>query len=71
MVNLFIDRVSSLVLLESSVNCGSVVAVRAIADIICRVRAKQKRGFRITIFDERTRRDNSKPKLERVVVAGE
>ena len=28
-------------------------------------------GFRITIFDERTRGDNSKPRLERVVVAGE
>src|SRR5271157_6019635 len=28
-------------------------------------------GFRITIFDERTRRDNSKPRLERVVAAGE
>jgi hypothetical protein len=29
------------------------------------------RGFRITIFDERTRGDNWKPRLERVVVAGE
>jgi hypothetical protein len=28
-------------------------------------------GFRITIFDERTRGDNSKPRLERVVVVGE
>ena len=28
-------------------------------------------GFRITIFDTRTRGDNSKPRLERVVVAGE
>jgi len=28
-------------------------------------------GFRITIFDERTRGDSSKPRLERVVVAGE
>jgi hypothetical protein len=27
--------------------------------------------FRITIFDERTRGDNWKPRLERVVVAGE
>ena len=27
--------------------------------------------FRITIFDERTRGDNSKPRLERVVAAGE
>jgi len=27
-------------------------------------------GFRITILDERTRWDNSKPRLERVVVAG-
>ena len=29
------------------------------------------RGFRITIFDTRTRGDNWKPRLERVVVAGE
>jgi len=28
-------------------------------------------GFRITIFDERSRGDSSKPRLERVVVAGE
>jgi hypothetical protein len=28
-------------------------------------------GFRITIFDNRTRGDNSKPRLERMVVAGE
>ena len=28
-------------------------------------------GFRITIFDERSRGDNLKPRLERVVVAGE
>jgi len=28
-------------------------------------------GFRITIFDTRTRGDNWKPRLERVVVAGE
>jgi hypothetical protein len=28
-------------------------------------------GFRITIFDSRTRGDNTKPRLERVVVAGE
>jgi len=27
-------------------------------------------GFRITIFDNRTRGDNLKPRLERVVVAG-
>jgi hypothetical protein len=27
------------------------------------------RGFRITIFDERTRGDNSKPRLERVLAA--
>lgn len=33
----------------------------------CNVRA----GFRITIFDTRTRGDNAKPRLERVVVAGE
>ena len=30
-----------------------------------------RRGFRITIFDNRGRGDNSKPRLERVVVAGE
>jgi hypothetical protein len=29
------------------------------------------RGFRITILDLRTQWDNSKPRLERVVVAGE
>jgi hypothetical protein len=28
-------------------------------------------GFRITVFDTRTRGDSSKPRLERVVVAGE
>jgi hypothetical protein len=28
-------------------------------------------GFRITIFDNRTRGNNSKPRLKRVVVAGE
>ena len=28
-------------------------------------------GFRITIFDERSRGDSSKPRAERVVVAGE
>ena len=33
----------------------------------CNARA----GCRITILDERTRWDNSKPRLERVVVAGE
>jgi len=31
----------------------------------------RRSGFRITIFDERTRGDSSKPRLERVVVAGE
>jgi hypothetical protein len=31
----------------------------------------RRSGFRITIFDKRTRGDNSKPRLERVVVAGE
>ena len=31
----------------------------------------RRSGFRITIFDERTRGDNSKTRLERVVVAGE
>jgi hypothetical protein len=31
----------------------------------------RRAGFRITIFDNRTRGDNSKPRLERVVVAGE
>jgi hypothetical protein len=33
----------------------------------CNARA----GFRITIFDTRTRGDNWKPRLELVVVAGE
>ena len=31
----------------------------------------RRSGFRIAIFDNRTRGDNSKPRLERVVVAGE
>ena len=31
----------------------------------------RRSGFRITIFDARTRGDNWKPRLERVVVAGE
>ena len=31
----------------------------------------RRSGFRISIFDNRTRGDNSKPRLERVVVAGE
>ena len=31
----------------------------------------RRSGFRITIFDERSRGDSSKPRLERVVVAGE
>ena len=31
----------------------------------------RRSGFRITILDERTRGDSSKPRLERVVVAGE
>ena len=31
----------------------------------------RRSGLRITIFDNRTRGDNSKPRLERVVVAGE
>lgn len=31
----------------------------------------RRNGFRITIFDNRTRGDNSKPRLERLVVAGE
>ena len=30
----------------------------------------RRSGFRITIFDERSRGDSSKPRLERVVVAG-
>ena len=33
--------------------------------------SERRGGFRITIFDDRTRGDNSKPRLERVVVAGE
>jgi hypothetical protein len=31
----------------------------------------QRSGFRITIFYKRTRGDNWKPRLERVVVAGD
>ncbi len=31
----------------------------------------RRSGFRITIFDERTRGDSSKPRLEQVVVAWE
>ena len=30
----------------------------------------RRSGFRITIFDNRTRGDNAKPRLERAVVAG-
>jgi len=43
-------------------------------DLQFRLRCKgcnRRSGFRITIFDNRTRGDNSKPRLERVVVAGE
>jgi len=39
-------------------------------DLQFRLRCRRS-GFRITIFDNRTRGDNSKPRLERVVVAGE
>ena len=31
----------------------------------------RRSGFRVTIVDNRTRGDNAKPRLERVVVAGE
>jgi len=31
---------------------------------------QRRSGFRITIFDNRTRGDNSKPRMERVVVRG-
>ena len=31
---------------------------------------QRQSGFRITIFDERSRGDSSKPRLERVVVGG-
>ena len=37
----------------------------------CGSRGQCQSEFRITIFDERSRGDNSKPRLERVVVAGE
>ncbi len=43
-------------------------------DLQFRLRCKgcrRRSGFRITIFDERTRGDYSKPRLERVVAAGE
>ena len=43
-------------------------------DLQFRLRCKgcnRRAGFRITIFDTRTRGDNGKPRLERVVVAGE
>jgi hypothetical protein len=33
--------------------------------------SERRGGFRITIFDDRTRGDNLKPRLERVVVAGQ
>ena len=35
------------------------------------LRCNARVGFRITIFDERTRGDSSKPRLGRAVVAGE
>ena len=44
------------------------------ADLQFRLRCQgcnRRAGFRITIFDERTRGDSSKPRLERVVVTGE
>src|SRR5271166_4884057 len=44
-----------------------------IFDLQSRLRCKgcnRRSGFRITIFDERTRGDGSKPRLERVVVGG-
>ena len=45
---------------------------RPICNFGCGARGCNRRsGFRITIFDERTRGDSSKPRLERVVVAGE
>ena len=43
-------------------------------DLQFRLRCKgcnRRGGFRNTIFDNRTRGDSSKPRLERVVVAGE
>ena len=70
-VNLFKELVNFLVSLESSTNLGSVPSVRAIAGIISRAGPKRNGWFRITIFDNRMRGDNAKPRLERVVVAGE
>ena len=45
-----------------------------VIDLQIRLRCKgcnRRGGLRITIFDERSRGDSSKPRLERVVVAGE
>ena len=70
-VNLFKELVNFLVSLESSTNLGSVPSVRAIAGIISRGGPKRNGWFRITIFDNRMRGDNAKPRLERVVVAGQ
>ena len=50
------------------------VYLRMVFDLQFRLWSKgcnRRSGFRITIFDSRTRGDNSKPRLERVVVAGE
>ena len=52
---------------------GNLVRV-LVVDLQFRLRCKgcnRRSGFRPTIFDNRTRGDSSKPRVERVVVAGE
>jgi hypothetical protein len=52
---------------------GNLVRV-IVVDLQFRLRCRgctRRSGFRITIFDESSRGDSSKPRLERVVVAGE
>ena len=54
--------------------CYQVPSDMLVYDLQFRLRCKgcnRRGGFRITIFDGRMRGDGSKPRLERVVVAGE
>ena len=56
------------------ISFGAFVPDTVAFDLQFRLRCShcnRRSGFRITIFDSRTRGDNSKPRLERVVVAGE
>ena len=58
---------------HEEVVAGNFVRV-LVVDLQFRLRCSdcnRRSGFRITIFDNRSRGDNSKPRLERVVVAGE